>query len=204
MNLLEQRQAPGMGKAKLFISSEKSIEKKKEPEDSTAVNTGRGRTAFRRALTKINDSLYLVGADTLKLQNLQSVLNVGHQKNMLYTDTAVVDTFGYTMWNGYPSNYGVSYAPYGKGMNFTQGWQRFNGVNAPLGRPNVVGIAWGYNTTPGGASWIRRNRRVLGSGPRLFITLTAAAAARRKFTGRNSMPIMARARSGPGPIISIT
>src|SRR5579859_145991 len=47
-------------------------------------NTGNGRTIFKRALTKINDSIYLIGADTLKtqkLQNLQSVLNVGHQKN---------------------------------------------------------------------------------------------------------------------------
>jgi hypothetical protein len=113
-------------------------------------NTGRGRTIFKRALTQLNDSVYLIGADTLKLQNLQSVLNVGHQKNTVYTDTAVVDTFGYTMWNGYPSNYGTSYAPYGKSMNFTQGWERFNGVNTPIVRPNVVGIAWGYNTTPGG------------------------------------------------------
>jgi hypothetical protein len=113
-------------------------------------NTGRGRTIFKRALTKVNDSVYLIGADTLKLQNLQSVLNVGHQKNTLFTDTAVNDAGGYTMWNGYPSNYGTSYAPYGKAMNFTQGWQLFNGVNVPLSRPNVVGIAWGYNTTPGG------------------------------------------------------
>ena len=113
-------------------------------------NTGNGRTIFKRALTKISDSIYLIGSDTLKLQNLQSVLNVGHQKNTVYTDTAVNDAGGYTMWNGYPSNYGVSYAPYGKGMNFTQGWQRFDGVNVPISRPNVVGIAWGYNTTPGG------------------------------------------------------
>lgn len=113
-------------------------------------NTGRGRTIFKRALTRLNDSIYLIGADTLKLQNLQSVLNVGHQKNTLFTDTAVTDSGGYTMWNGYPSNYGTSYAPYGKSMNFTQGWQLFNGVNTPISRPNVVGIAWGYNTTPGG------------------------------------------------------
>jgi hypothetical protein len=30
-------------------------------------NTGRGRTVFKRALQKINDSLYLIGADTLKV-----------------------------------------------------------------------------------------------------------------------------------------
>lgn len=32
-------------------------------------NTGKGRTAFKRPLTKINDTFYLVGADTLKLRN---------------------------------------------------------------------------------------------------------------------------------------
>jgi hypothetical protein len=32
-------------------------------------NTGRGRTAFRRPLTKVNDSLYLVGNDSLRLPN---------------------------------------------------------------------------------------------------------------------------------------
>ena len=119
-------------------------------------NTGNGRTIFKRALIQLNDSVFLIGTDTLKLQNgrplqnLQSVLNVGHQKNTIYTDTAVNDAAGYTMWNGYPGNYGTSYAPYGKAMNFTQGWQLFNGVNTPISRPNVVGIAWGYNTTPGG------------------------------------------------------
>jgi|GEM_PF-2360836 len=131
-------------------SNELIIENHTQSVPGFLYNRGKGRTIFKRALTKINDSLYLIGADTFKLQNLQSVLNVGHQKNTLYTDTAVVDTLGYTMWNGYPSNYGTSYAPYGKAMNFTQGWQRFNGVNTPIDRPNVVGIAWGYNTTPGG------------------------------------------------------
>lgn len=32
-------------------------------------NNGAGRTAFRRALVKINDSLYLIGADTLNIHN---------------------------------------------------------------------------------------------------------------------------------------
>lgn len=32
-------------------------------------NTGNGRTAFKRPLTKISDTIYLVGADTLKLRN---------------------------------------------------------------------------------------------------------------------------------------
>ena len=32
-------------------------------------NTGNGRTAFKRPLTKISDTFYLVGADTLKLRN---------------------------------------------------------------------------------------------------------------------------------------
>ena len=31
-------------------------------------NTGNGRTIFKRALQKINDSVYLIGADTLKIQ----------------------------------------------------------------------------------------------------------------------------------------
>lgn len=32
-------------------------------------NTGKGRTAFKRPLTKINDTFYLIGVDTLKLRN---------------------------------------------------------------------------------------------------------------------------------------
>ena len=31
-------------------------------------NTGKGRTAFKRPLTKISDTIYLVGADTLKIR----------------------------------------------------------------------------------------------------------------------------------------
>ena len=32
-------------------------------------NTGKGRTAFKRALVKLNDTTYVVGADTLKMRN---------------------------------------------------------------------------------------------------------------------------------------
>jgi hypothetical protein len=31
-------------------------------------NTGKGRTAFKRPVTKINDTFYLIGAETLKMR----------------------------------------------------------------------------------------------------------------------------------------
>src|SRR5258707_1156435 len=38
-------------------------------------NKGKGRTEFRRALQKINDSLYLIGADTLKMPQAVTASN---------------------------------------------------------------------------------------------------------------------------------
>jgi trimeric autotransporter adhesin len=40
-------------------------------------NNGAGRTAFRRALVKINDSLYLIGADTLHIHNTDAGMTNG-------------------------------------------------------------------------------------------------------------------------------
>jgi len=41
-------------------------------------NTGRGRTIFKRPLTKISDTFYLVGADTLKLRDPNAWLQGGN------------------------------------------------------------------------------------------------------------------------------
>lgn len=40
-------------------------------------NNGAGRTAFKRALVKINDSLYLIGADTLHIHNTDAGMTNG-------------------------------------------------------------------------------------------------------------------------------
>jgi hypothetical protein len=52
-------------------SNELIIENHTQAVPSFLYNTGRGRTAFKRPLTKISDTFYLVGADTLKLRNPQ-------------------------------------------------------------------------------------------------------------------------------------
>src|SRR5581483_5148539 len=41
-------------------------------------NKGRGRTEFRRAVMKINDSLYLIGADTLRVGSPNAWLQGGN------------------------------------------------------------------------------------------------------------------------------
>jgi hypothetical protein len=42
-------------------------------------NTGKGRTAFKRPLTKISDTFYLVGTDTLKLRNPNAWVQGGNR-----------------------------------------------------------------------------------------------------------------------------
>src|ERR1700749_297004 len=42
-------------------------------------NTGKGRTAFKRTRMKINDTFYLVGADTLKLRNPSAWVQGGNK-----------------------------------------------------------------------------------------------------------------------------
>lgn len=85
-------------------------------------------------------------------QNLQQTVTIGDFKSIPIADSAVAsDSGGYFSWHGYPSNYNTSYAPFGKMKDFVVGWQRFNGVNITIPRPNVVGIMWGYNTNPGGS-----------------------------------------------------
>src|SRR5580704_10480141 len=41
-------------------------------------NTGKGRTIFKQPLTMINDSLYLVGGDSLKISNPNAWLQGGN------------------------------------------------------------------------------------------------------------------------------
>jgi hypothetical protein len=50
-------------------SNELIIENHTQAVPGFLYNTGKGRTAFKRPLTKISDTFYLVGADTLKLRN---------------------------------------------------------------------------------------------------------------------------------------
>ena len=59
-------------------SSELIIENHTQGVPGFLYNTGKGRTAFRRALTKINDTLYLVGADTLKIRTPLAWLQGGN------------------------------------------------------------------------------------------------------------------------------
>src|SRR5882762_7758802 len=48
-------------------SSELIIENHTQGVPGFLFNTGNGRTVFKRGAQKINDSLYLIGADTLKV-----------------------------------------------------------------------------------------------------------------------------------------
>ena len=59
-------------------------------------NTGNGRTAFRRGIQKLNDSLFLIGADTLKVP-LPGSGGIGSANNGL-TDSAGVAQLGGTIW----------------------------------------------------------------------------------------------------------
>src|SRR5882757_9581520 len=48
-------------------SSELIIENHTQGVPGFLYNTGNGRTVFRKGVMKINDSLYIIGADTLKV-----------------------------------------------------------------------------------------------------------------------------------------
>lgn len=80
-------------------------------------------------------------------QSLQSVLGIGNKTGIQIIDTSAANQF--TGWSGEPNNLGTSYGSYGLAGKFNAlGWSRHD-VNGS-GRPNVVGLMWGYNTTPDG------------------------------------------------------
>jgi hypothetical protein len=79
-------------------------------------------------------------------QNLDQTLAIGNN-----TDTTInfVDTLsaneGKQFVTIYPKGYGITGYPNGRPAMFSGlGYQRYPGVNAD-GRPNVVGLLWGYN-----------------------------------------------------------
>src|SRR5882757_2467940 len=59
-------------------SSELIIENHTQNVPGFLFNTGNGRTIFKRALTRISDSVYLFGADTLKIYGKPIVDNGLH------------------------------------------------------------------------------------------------------------------------------
>lgn len=94
-------------------------------------------------ITQFTDS---VGSGGGGSQNLNQVLAVGNN-----TDTTInfVDTLssneGKQFVTIYPKGYGQTGYPNGRPAMFSGlGYQRYPGVNAD-GRPNVVGLLWGYN-----------------------------------------------------------
>ncbi len=60
-------------------------------------NKGAGRTVFQHGLIKINDSLYLIGADTLHLNNFGGLENIG---NVYYVSKRYTGT-GHAIVNGF-------------------------------------------------------------------------------------------------------
>lgn len=94
-------------------------------------------------ITQFTDS---VGSGGGGSQNLDQVLAVGNN-----TDTTInfVDTLssneGKQFVTIYPKGYGQTGYPNGRPAMFSGlGYKRYPGVNAD-GRPNVVGLLWGYN-----------------------------------------------------------
>src|ERR1700730_2050544 len=64
-------------------------------------NTGRGRTVFQRPLTKINDTFYLVGADTLKIRYPNAWLQGGN----VFGTTGVLGTLDNNPLDFYTNGY---------------------------------------------------------------------------------------------------
>jgi len=129
------------GRCDTIISTERasSIDSIRRIAGSTNVQARKGGVW----VTQYQDS---VGSGGGGSQNLDQVLAVGNN-----TDTTInfVDTLssneGKQFVTIYPKGYGQTGYPNGRPAMFSGlGYHRYPGVNAD-GRPNVVGLLWGYN-----------------------------------------------------------
>src|SRR6187402_2851256 len=59
-------------------SAELIIENHSQGVPGFLYNTGRGRTVFKKALVKINDTMYMIGPDTLKIRTPNAWLQGGN------------------------------------------------------------------------------------------------------------------------------
>ena len=82
-SLLDQGQAPGMEGAKLFLSSEQSIEKKKEPEASTAVQDLDTSNPYKLRYHTPTAQYSIPGSLPKSLDSLKVMLVVEHPENGL-------------------------------------------------------------------------------------------------------------------------
>ncbi len=78
-------------------------------------------------------------------QGLNDVIVVNPQTRLPinWYDTLQATT-GINMWTLRPLNYNVNYPTFGTAGEFNSGYGLYAGVN-PSGRPNDVGLIWGYN-----------------------------------------------------------
>jgi len=95
-------------------SAELIIENHTQAVPGFLFNTGRGRTVFKRAVQKLNDSLYLIGADTLKVLPANAVL----RPNTGWTTTGNAGTVDGTNFlgttNAVPLSFRVNNIPAGR------------------------------------------------------------------------------------------
>lgn len=105
-------------------------------------NTGNGRTIFKRGASKINDSMYLVGADTIKVPKISSTAWV--QGGNSWGTTGVIGTKDYNNFDFYTN--GVPQAR----LN-TAGCLLLGASNGNTNRLQVYGNTWnGTVGIPGG------------------------------------------------------
>ena len=111
-------------------------------------NTWGGRTIFKKALQKINDSMYLIGPDTLKLPSQDTITNNTGLANRGFVRN-VADSIAGTMWS-LTGNAGIM----GSGINFLGTTDNnpliLRAGNIPSGiiDPANTNTAFGYGALP--------------------------------------------------------
>jgi hypothetical protein len=136
-------------------------------------NTGHGRTVFKRGVVKINDSMFLIGGDTLKVQNSWSIFgNSGTNSgtNFLGTNDSVALAFkvftrraGRITPDGWGTFYGIgagnsSAAPSNTGIGFSALQANTTGSNnTAMGASALVTNTTGYHNTGAGFGALYHN-----------------------------------------------